>query len=454
VWLGHQRRDAYWQRGSVCEDLGQIACPVYAVGGWADAYSNAIPRLLAGLRTPRKGLIGPWGHRYAHAGVPGPAIGFLQEARRWWDHWLRGVDDGVMDEPRYRVWMQERRELAGRWVAEDGWPSARIATQRWPLGPGRLGGPAAPSVALACRSPESVGLAAGDWCSFGGEGETPADQGEDDAASLTFDSAPLAEPLEILGAPVALLELAVDRPAAFVAVRLNELSPDGASTRVTYGVLNLTHRAGHERPEPLEPGRRYTVRVALNDVAHAFAAGSRLRLAISTAYWPVVWPSPEPVTLTLWTGGSALELPVRPVRAEDTRLRAFEEPEGAAPPAYTVLRPPRVERTVARDAASGEVVHTLVAEGGRGRIDEIDLELEQSTLRRYRIRADDPRSARAEVVHRAAMRRGAWAVRVEGRAVLTATRREFRVEASLRAFEGETLVRERRWEETLTREGV
>ena len=107
VWLRHQGRDAYWQHGSVCEDFQRIACPVYAIGGWADAYTNAIPRLLAGLLSPRKGLVGPWSHNYPHNGVPGPAIGFLQEARRWWDHWLKGIDTGIMNEPPYRVWMQE-----------------------------------------------------------------------------------------------------------------------------------------------------------------------------------------------------------------------------------------------------------------------------------------------------------------------------------------------------------
>ena len=90
TWLSHQRRDAYWKQGSVCEDYSAIECAVYAVGGWADTYTNAVLRLLAGLPGPKKGLIGPWAHQYPHDGVPGPAIGFLQECLRWWDHWLKG----------------------------------------------------------------------------------------------------------------------------------------------------------------------------------------------------------------------------------------------------------------------------------------------------------------------------------------------------------------------------
>ena len=214
---------------------------------------------------------------------------------------------------------------------------------------------------------------------------------------------------------------------------------------MTYGVLNLTHRAGHERPEALEPGRRYRVRVALNHVAHAFAAGNRLRLAVSTAYWPVVWPSPEAVTLALFTGASGLELPVRPPGPEDARSRPFEEPEGAPPASYIELHPRRVERTVERDGAAGEIVYAVVTEG-QGRMEEVDLELEQSSVRRYRIQEHDPLTARAEVVQRMGLRRGTWAVRVESHVWFSATREAFELRARLEAFEGDALVRSRSWE--------
>jgi len=450
VWLRHQRRDAYWRRA----DLERITCAVYAVGGWADAYTNAIPRLLAGLTAPRKGLIGPWAHVYPHNGSPGPAIGFLQEALRWWDQWLKEIDTGVRDEPLFRIWMQESHD-GGRWVAEATWPSPRIMPKRFVLGPGRLleegGGPETP---LAWRSPQSIGLAAGDWCSFGGGDDAPTDQRDDDGGSLSFDSAPLGERLEILGAPVADLELAVDRPEAFVAVRLNEIRPDGSSVRATYGVLNLTHRTSHGHPEALEPGRRYRVRVALNHIAHAFAAGSRVRVAVSTAYWPVVWPSAQAVVLTLFTGASGLELPVRPPDPGDDRLRPFEAPEGAPPAAYVELRPRRVERTVERDEVAGEIVYAVVSEGGQGRMEEIDLELEQSSVRRYRIQEHDPLTARAEVVQRMGLRRGPWAVAVESRVWLSATEEAFALRARLEAFEGDTLVRSRSWDCRVARDGL
>ena len=235
-----------------------------------------------------------------------------------------------------RVWMQDSvdpqpfyEERPGRWVAEAVWPSPRIEQRRLFLNPGRL--EAAPSQAtrLAFSSPQTTGLTAGEWCAFGAEGEMPLEQRPDDGRSLTFDTEPLAEPLEILGAPVVELDLAADEPNALLAVRLNDVQTDGTSTLVTYGLLNLTHRDGHERPAPLEPGRLVRVRLQLNDIAHAFPAGHRLRVALSSSYWPIAWPSPEPVVLTVRTGKSALYLPVRPPSPDDHWLRPFEPPAAA-----------------------------------------------------------------------------------------------------------------------------
>src|SRR5215475_8542432 len=179
-WLSHQRRDEYWKQGTVCEDYSSITCPVYLVGGWSDGYTSAIFRLLEGLSSPRKALVGPWEHLWPEEGVPGPAIGFLQEALRWWDKWLKGIETGIMDEPALRCWMQDAvppkptyEERPGRWIAEPSWPSASISTDVLQFGPGTLQpGQAAPAV-LFHSSPQTVGLGAGSWLPYGNPAHLP-----------------------------------------------------------------------------------------------------------------------------------------------------------------------------------------------------------------------------------------------------------------------------------------
>ena len=211
TWLRHQRRDAIGSTARFARTSRAIRCPVYAVGGWADGYSNAIPRLLAGLEVPRKGLIGPWAHKYPHFATPGPRIGFLQECLRWWDQWLKGIDTGIMDEPAYRVWMQDSvppearnttsaRPLGGRAVLA--LAQHRGAGLRSDPRPADRAAGAPEAIESAVRTPQFHGIAAGSWCAFGLNADTPWDQRADDGMAVCFETAPLPERLEILGAPV------------------------------------------------------------------------------------------------------------------------------------------------------------------------------------------------------------------------------------------------------------
>ena len=461
TWTRHQRRDAYWKHGSVCEDYGAIEAAVYAIGGWADGYTNAVPRLLAGLKSPKKGLVGPWAHKYPHFAKPGPTIGFLQETLRWWDQWLKGIDTGIMDEPEYRVWMQDwvppapyYAERPGRWVAEESWPSPNVGERRLAFNPGRLDDAVGTAAALAVQSPMHVGLASGKWCPYGLVADQAADQSEDDGKSVVFDSAPLESRVEILGAPVVELELSADKPNALVAVRLNDVAPDGSSLRVSYGLLNLTHRDSHETPAPLEPGRRYKVRVKLTDIAHAFPAGHRIRVAVSNAYWPIAWPSPEPVTLTLHTGASALLLPVRKPRAEDAGLAPFPPAEATPPEPMTVLKPGADRRSWTRDIATGETVLVIESDDGQTRFDTHGLVTDGGRRSVYRIGGTDPNSASVDIAFRLEVGRGDWQVRTQTRAVFRSTPTEFLVDATLDAWEGEVRVCARNWSTRIPRDLV
>ena len=466
-WLRHQRRDDYWRHASVCNDYGAIKCPVYAVSGWADGYSNAVFRLMEKLHVPRKGLLGPWSHKYPHEGVPGPAIGFLQELLRWWDQWLKGEDTGIMDEPMLRVWMQDSvppttyyDERPGRWVAEPSWPSEQIRARRYGLSGGRLlDNPALSDGSLrTVQSPLTVGLFAGKWCSYAAGPDLAHDQREEDGGALVFQSDPLEEGFEIMGAPYAELVIAADQPVAMIAARLSDVAPDDKATRVTFGLLNLTHRDGSDQPTALEPGKIYRVQVELNGIAHAFPAGHRVRLSLSTSYWPIAWPPPRPVRLEVHTRDSSLVLPERPPRESDAALRKFGEPEGASPPAITQLVAARDEWLVHRNLATDTSVLEVVNDRGRYRLDDIDLVVQVSTVEKYSTTADDFTSPRAEVVCERSLQRQGWRIRTVTRTVLTSTPTGFRVHANIDAYErfeeGERRVFCRDWDEYIPRDLV
>ncbi|MGQ0566437.1 MAG: CocE/NonD family hydrolase [Gemmobacter sp.] len=517
TWLRHPSRDAYWRQGSVCEDFSRITIPVYAVSGWADNYSESVPRLLAGLSGPRLGLIGPWAHSFPHDVAVEPAIGWLAEVLRWCDHWLKGRDTGIMQEPMLRVWMQDHvpprtcyRHRPGRWVGEAVWPSPRIKALRLTLGPGgRLGRgtglrdlaghtaqqgvrpppplwgrdgegglalhpPAAPhphplatggregtpdpGVAAATASicsPLWVGQAAGEVGRYGDNADWATDQREDDGGSLVFVTEPLAEPLEILGAPQLAIRFSSDRPQALVSVRLNDVAPSGASTRVTVGHLNLCHRHGHDRPLALTPGQTETATVDLDDIAHAFPAGHRIAVSISTVYWPIAWPSPELATLTLHLADCALDLPVRPPDPADAALRPFGPAEGAASDVQHDLPIEATERrAVTRDLLTGEMVVDFPRWTYAAHMPAIGQTHRGRALCRHIITDGDPLSATCETSYAVRTERPDAVFEHQSHGTLTCDATHFRLRMTLRITENDEQVFARDWDERIPRDHV
>jgi putative CocE/NonD family hydrolase len=448
AWLAHQHQDDYWRHGSVREDYDAIECPVFMVGGWADAYRTAILRFLAGFSGPRKGLIGPWGHQFPEAGVPGPAIGFLQEAVRWWDHWLKGADTGLMDEPMLRVWMQEAIEpratyalRPGRWVAEETWPSTNVETHVT-----ALEFPQA-EVAGSLRT----GFASGDWCARL-RTDLPTDQRADDAHSLVHTSAPLEERLEILGLPEVDLYLSADRPRALVAVRLCDVAPNGESTLITRGLFNLTHHFGDHRPQPLVPDEPFWVKVSMDAIAYALPPGHRLRVAVSPDYVTWAWPSPEPVTLRI--AEARLRLPVRPPRPADDELPPFGEPESAPALEHEILTRSVQIRRVTYDDVRRTIVAELHVPITLQRLPGTGIEFGVDELDRYSLVEGDPLSTKTEVERTVVMRRGDWSVRIEGRTTLTSDFDALHLTNALDAYEGERRVFSRAKATRIPRDGI
>jgi uncharacterized protein len=341
-----------------------------------------------------------------------------------------------MDEPMLRAWMTEsvkpsshHEALPGRWVAEPSWPAPGINRQRLFLTDEGLRAEVATLTARPLCSPQTVGKCSGNWVPFGRGHDQAGDQQEDDLRSLVFETPPLATSIEILGAAIVTLEVTADRPVANLAVRLCDVHPSGQSLRVSYGVLNLAHRDGHERPAPLVIGDRYQVRVQLNDAGSVIPAGHRVRLALSTAYWPMIWPSREQATLVILRG--TLDLPVRGRQATDALLSPLPGPESALPETPTILRrgDVRIER-----------------------IDRIGLELGSAGKTEYHVEENDPLSAVADLRRTQTMARDAWQIRIETWMRLSCGRNAFQLKAGLRALEGEKEVCHRDWDRSIPRD--
>ncbi len=461
IWLRHQRRDAFWKHGSVRENYDAIQCPILSVGGWADGYTAAIFRLTENLQAPCKGIVGPWGHLYPQRGIPGPAIGFLQECKRWWDRWLKGERNGVETEPKLRVWLQESVKpsahydtRAGRWIGLDSWPSAKSGAKTLHLNTQGLGKRAGKTAVLSIKSPQTIGRAGGEWCAYGlGKvtPEMPLDQRGDDAGSLVFDGPILAKPLPVIGDAIVHLSLKSDRVQANVAVRLCDVAPDGSVTRITYGILNLSHRESHEHPEPLVPGKRVSVRVTLKAAAYVLAKGHRLRVSISTNYWPLVVPPPQPVTLTIDCGKSRLELPKLP-KGKVLRHQGFARPEGATLMRVTVLAPGTDRRSFRYDAGNDRTTFEASRDDGRYRIDDIGTIVTNKKIKNCGVEGDEPLTLRQEVATDRGFERGNWRARLETSVVMTCDAAHFIFESWARAHAGDDKIFERRYSHKVKRD--
>ncbi len=465
TWLAHQRRDAFWQQGSVCEDFSQISCPVYAVGGWSDGYTNAVFRLLAGLNVPRKGLVGPWAHKYPEAGSPGPAIGFQAEAIKWWQHWLNDVPSDIMDGPMLTSYIQDWVNPApwyatrpGQWVGDATWPNPMQQYAQYVLGPQQP----VVHVGTDLRSGSDAGM----WCSYAIPGDYPPDQRGEDGRSWCADlpvqtnsqtamdrTFEITSAQTILGFPRVILRVASDQPQAMLVVRLCDVAPDGRSLLVSRGLLNLTHRDGHGVPIDMQPGHWETVTVTLNAAGHCLPAGHHWRVAVSPSYWPHAWPSPVPVTLTIDPTQSYVELPIRTPQSSDATAGQFAPPAMTPEVGVTQLRPDQRQRYEQFDQI--HQTWALHDENDHGAFQLADgLTYDHRAADRYFIDVTDPLSARTVSEHTICVGRGDWQTRVETWSEVRCDASHFIVTNQIRAYENDVLQVETERSNRILRDGI
>lgn len=431
-WSTHQAPGTYWRHGSVSQDYSRLQAAVLIVGGWNDNYMNAPAHLVQNAPMARA-IVGPWVHQYPHTAVPGPRIGFLTEMKRWWDRWLKGLP--VADVAPYRVWMMDSAppdasaaHRPGRWLAET-LPSPRVREVTHDL----------PAAGRVIATPQTLGSSAGEFFPMGLNAEMAGDQRDDDARSLCFDL-PQDQGLALLGAARIEVALTADRPFAQLVARLCDVAPDGSSTRIAHGMLNLHHRSNP--PSPLVPGEAVTLSLTLDQMAYRLAPGHRLRLALSNTYWPWIWPSPEPVSLTL----HSLRL-VLPVHTGEAPACAFADPEPLPPPRLQPLEPGREMRHLIVDQITGRQEFVITSDSGISRNPDHGLTTRATMTETWSILPEDPLSARCAITWTQHFSRPGWSVETEVTATQSATATALVLTGDLRAV----LREEGQPDETLSR---
>ncbi len=321
----------YWGNRSLAPGYDRVQCAVLLIEGWPDWYATAELRAFQNLRAPKKVLIGPWGHYYPEESValPGPRIDARQEYLKWFDRWLKDIDNAVMDEPPVTVFVRSWQtpslltiEDSGIWRCESAWPPPHVQPTDFFLNAnGRLASSPGEAGADTYEYRPSVGLTTGrrglgattPW-------GTPVDQRLDDAYSVLYDSRPLSEPMELLGEPAVALVVSSTAEVAYFHLRLCDVAPDGASRLITDGGLLATHRHSHARPEKLVPGEVVELRFPLKHCAYALAPGHRLRVAVASAEFQNQWPTGERARNTIHRGGAHSSHVILPVAGRAAQL--------------------------------------------------------------------------------------------------------------------------------------
>ena len=432
-WLSHQRRDAYWRRASINEHFDQFPIPALFATGWRDSYRNSPFELLEGMPDKVKVLIGPFGHTWPHRPHPEPGTDFLTEATAWWNRWLRGEPNGADKIPQMRAFIADgpRPSLGherdpGYWVAKHKWTTPKAL---------KLAVDARGTLAerprqrkterVLLRSPLDTGTAAGEhYNSF------PDDQRIDDGGSLVLQTEVLKEECVLLGQPSLELTLSSDSPVANIVVRLVDVHPDGAETLISFGVLNLTHRVSDSEPTPLVPGKDETVVVPVDACGFRIAPGHRIRMSISTAYWPIVLPPPYHATLDIDLSSVSLSLPLL---GEHERIE-IPEPPDYPPPPREILTPSESKRWCERDLETGITRYRTIADSGLIRHPGNGLAEGNRLEENWSIAPHDPLSMRGECRRITTVSRPGWETVTHGVATQSCTKTEWIISQSLEAY--------------------
>jgi len=309
-WFDHPTLDDYWKEQSYQDQLLEATVPILHVSGWYDDvlvgttenYVNLTTRgASADARTKQWLLIGPWGHRVNTTRRlgdvdfgPEALIDFDAVQLRWFDHWLKGEDNGVESDPRVRIFVMGEN----RWRSENEWPIGRTRYVEYFLhsggranslfGDGRLDTVAPedePADTFRYDPEDAVPfITEPNFSQVGGPDDYRAVERRDDV--LVYSTAPLTEPLEICGPLTVRLHAASSARDTDWTAKILDVHPGGYAQRLNDGIVRARFRRSMEEESFLEPGRVESYEIDAWSTCGLLGEGHRLRLEISSSAFP------------------------------------------------------------------------------------------------------------------------------------------------------------------------
>lgn len=320
-WIDHPEADPYWQSISFATQYNKVHAPALHITGWYDVFlggsiANYLGMIKHGptpaVRRGQKLIIGPWYHgpftpQTTQIGEvnfgPQAGIDFTAVQWRWFDHWLKGVNTGIMDEAPIRLFVMGDNA----WRDEREWPLARTQWTRYYLHSKGQANTLTGDGTLSTQPPESeksdcftydprdpVPTCGGCLLPIGG---APGmfDQREVEARPdvLVYTSPPLSKDVEVTGPVTVELWASTSAPDTDFTAKLVDVHPDGRALNLCEGIIRARYRASQETPSLVTPGAIYPFLIDLWATSNVFKAGHRIRLEISSSNFPHFEPNPN-----------------------------------------------------------------------------------------------------------------------------------------------------------------
>ncbi len=452
TWKKNQSDGPFYRKESV-RFKPEVTVPIYIIGGLLDGYRDTIARLMDSSNKNVKADLGPWNHDWPNLGEPGPNYEWRKKAVKWWDRWLKGINNGIMEEPRFMVFMRdghapsmEMTKLPGQWRCGN-WPVKGVEKRRFfPVKNHTLVASSQGSGSNKLKYYAGAGISVHTWW-----GELSDDMADDDEYSLVYDTAPLTKAIEIIGFPQVHLAVTADAPLYQFTARLEDVGPDGKVSLVSGVLINPADRESRLKRTPLTPGKQVKLAGEIHYTTWRFKPGHKIRLAISNAQFPMAWPTPYKGTTTLFTGPDTwIELPVM---AQNTLtahcdVPAVENEEESPGSRRLSVKDKDSDYPQEHSDKTGDSVYTT-GEKESWTINNVTYHrVERNT---WKVNDNNPAHAsyKAETVYDILL--PGRKIRLIGNFSILSDEKTFNLVVKRKIFENGTVIRERSWNESIPR---